>query len=122
MGCSLSTRHARAASIVGVGGIPHILIGLLWTTKTTSFVIREIRVKIGDLIKFRMAYASKPLEIVEGVIVKWKVVQPRVDDEDWASPALVIGREAPPNEALWIVLYDGNPCVIDEENYEIQPL
>lgn len=78
--------------------------------------------EIGDLIKFRLAFKHDPLEIVEGIMVKWNVTEPRIDDEGWLMPALVIGREPPPNEALWIVLYDGNHCIIDEENYEIQPL
>jgi hypothetical protein len=58
-------------------------------------------VKIGDLVRFRMAYGMQ---------------------EDYSPPALIIDRFPVPDEALWIALCHGMRCVIDEENYEVQTI
>ena len=79
--------------------------------------------KIGDLIRFRMVWKhDNHVYNKDGIAIKWDIVQPRVDDEDWSKPVLVIGRQASPNEGLWIILLEGKPGVISEENYEIQQI
>jgi len=62
--------------------------------------------KVGDLIRFRANFAPHPRE--------------------WSPPVLVIGYDDwGPNQVgdtLWTVLLEGEPFVIDMENFDIQPL
>ena len=56
--------------------------------------------KVGDLVKFRPNWCSA----------------------DWVSPAIVIERYPPPDEALWVVYAHGRKCVVELRNYIIKPL
>ena len=63
------------------------------------------KMKIGDLVKFRLRYATN------------------LDDADyyWSGPALVIGQYPTDSQyLLWIVWCTGLRCVIDEHNYEVE--
>ena len=64
------------------------------------------RMKVGDLIRFRANFAPHPRE--------------------WSPPVLVIGYDDwepdQVGDTLWTVLLEGEPFVIDLENFDIQPL
>jgi len=62
--------------------------------------------KVGDLIRFRANFSPHPREWSPPVLV--------IDYEDWGPDQV--------GDTLWTVLLQGEPVVIDVENYDIQHL
>ena len=62
--------------------------------------------KVGDLIRHRQAWVRDPYD---------DTPVPRIDDEGWSEPILIVERYPPPDEALYIGLDgDGVRVVISE--------
>jgi hypothetical protein len=63
-----------------------------------------IKMKVGDLIRTREAWERTP----DGGH------QPRTDDAGWEGPMLVINEYPPPDEGLFVALWNGIEIVVSE--------
>ena len=62
--------------------------------------------KVGDLILHRQAWVRDPHDDTTG---------PRLDDEGWSEPVLIVDQFPPPDESLYVGLDgDGVRVVISE--------
>ena len=66
--------------------------------------------KVGDLIRYRDDWVHTNHEYNDsGVAINWDVVSPRLDDEGWSNPVLVLERW----EGMWICLRSGEKIVVN---------
>jgi hypothetical protein len=61
-----------------------------------------LAMKVGDLILTRQAWVRDPYDDTTG---------PRLDDEGWSEPILIVERYLPPDESLYVGL-DGDGVLI----------
>ena len=62
--------------------------------------------KVGDLVLTRQAWVRDPHDDTTG---------PRLDDEGWSEPILIVDRFPPPDESLYVGLDgEGDRVVISE--------